>query len=80
MVVSAAEFFHGPTGGWYSIFRNTVVIQKGPVPLYRSLCCCFCGMLSVQVGFPVDSTPEDKGKEKIVSSSFDKSILKEKPY
>lgn len=41
--------------------------------------CCSWGLLSVQVWFPVDGTPEDKEKEKIVSSSFDKSILKEKP-
>lgn len=37
-------------------------------------------LLHVQVRFPVDRAPEDKRKEKIVSSSFDKSILKEKPY
>lgn len=63
----------------YCALLNTVVIQNGPASLCWSLC-CFRVVLVVKVWFPVDSTPEDKGTEKIVSSTFDKSILKEKPY
>lgn len=74
IVVNTEELFHSQSDG-IAFLGTPLWFKMAPAPL-----CCFCATLSVQVGFPVDSTPEDKGKEKIVSSSFDKSILKEKPY
>lgn len=67
------------TEGLCHIFRNTVVIQNVQALLSRSLwadsvACLVCKFDSLQA-----AGEEMRQGEKIVSSSFDKSILKEKP-